>query len=79
MNFVKLRSSTGRSVSWRSSNVVATSARSVRSSGAPPVTVTVSVSAPTSIVKLTGVWVSTLTCTRGTMAALKPSSSARSS
>ncbi len=64
MNFVKLRSRTGRSVSSFVENRVATSARSVLSSGDPPETVTDSVSCPTLRVKLTGVCVSTLICAR---------------
>ena len=73
---MKLRSRIGRSVSCRWSNEVATSARSVFSSGDPPVTVTVSVSSPTSSWKLMGVCASTLTTTDGTTAVLKLASSA---
>ncbi len=73
---MKLRSSTGSSVSSLASKRVATSARSVLSSGAPPLTVTASVIDPTSSLKLTGVCVSTLTVTRSTTAVLKPVSSA---
>ncbi len=79
MNFVKFRSRTGRSVISFSENRVATSARSVLRSGEPPETVTDSLSCPTLRAKFTGVCVSTLICTRGTTAALKPASSARSS
>jgi hypothetical protein len=47
--------------------------------GDPPVTSTVSVSWPTPILKVNGVCVSTLTCTTGTIAVLKPVSSALTS
>ena len=68
---MKFRSSTGSSVSSFVSKRVATSARSVFRSGDPPVTSTVSVSCPTSRLKLTGVCVSTLTRTLGTTADLE--------
>ncbi len=76
MNLVKFRSRMGSSVSCFWVNDVATSARSVLSSGDPPVTVTVSVSSPTSSLKLMGVCASTLTTTDGTTAVLKLASSA---
>ena len=77
MNFVKLRSITGRSVISRDSKVVATSARSVlRSWPCVAVTSTASVNAPTSSLRSTLVWVSTLTLAAETRAGRKPLSSA---
>ena len=76
MNLVKLRSSTGRSVSCLLSNLVETSARSTFSSGEPPVTITSSDTAPIASVNVTGVCASTPTVTAGTTAVLKPDSSA---
>ena len=71
MNLVRLRSNMGALVSWRASNTVATSARSVLSSGDPPVTSIVSVTGPSSSLKSTGVTASTLTTTFGTTAVLQ--------
>ena len=78
-NLVKFRSSTGRSVSWRDSNVVATSARSVFSNGVNPVTVTCSLTAPSSSAMFNAELVSTLTLTPVKTACLKPESSALTS
>ena len=63
MNFVKLRSSTGRSVICFDSNVVATSARSVLSSGLTAVTSTLSLTAPADRLKSAFVCASTPTTT----------------
>ena len=54
MNLVKLRSSTGRSVICLESKLVETSARSVFSSGDPPVTSTCSVRSPSSQLEVDG-------------------------
>jgi hypothetical protein len=78
MNLVKLRSRTGSSVTCLLSKVTATSARSVlRSWPSAEVTVTSSVTPPTSRAKSTLVWVSTFTTARDTTLALNPESSAR--
>src|SRR5262245_54835909 len=63
MNLVKLRSMIGRSEICRPSNVVATSARSVLSSGASAVIVICSVTCPACSVTLTVEAVSTFTTT----------------
>ena len=73
MNLVKLRSRTGRSVICFDRSRVATSARSVLSSGDPPVTSTARSAVRRSSAKSTGVCASTLTCTAlDTIAGLKP-------
>ena len=77
MNFVKLRSRTGSSSSWRCSRMTATSARSVFSSWpSAAVTVTASVISPSSSRRSTFDCESTLTRTVETTAALKPLTSA---
>ena len=77
---MKLRSRIGSSVTCLVSKVVATSARSVLSSWLwTDSTVTTSVTSPSSSVRSTLVWVSTLTLTAETTLALNPVSSALTS
>ena len=76
MNFVKLRSSTGRSVIWWASNDEATSARSVFRTGENPATVTFSVTSPIAMRMSSVVCVSTFTRISENTAVLKPASSA---